>query len=46
MSTKLKAPLQTRLARQKKSVEDTQEQLDWIEQQEAKASKVGQRPTT
>lgn len=39
MSTKLKASLQAKLERQKKSLSETQEQLDWIEQQERTAPK-------
>lgn len=40
MSNKLKDSLKAKLERQTKAIEDTKAQLDWVLEQEAKASKV------
>lgn len=40
MSNNLKRSLEAKLERQKKAIEDTKSQLDWVTEQEAKASKV------
>lgn len=46
MSSKLKASLEAKLARQQKALQDTADQLDWIREQEAKASKVATKQVT
>lgn len=43
---KLKETLEAKLERQKKALEDTRAQLDWVLEQEAKASKGPASRTT